>query len=68
MSFEDVWRQVEGLPDTAKLQVPGVLKEDTKKKLEKHSPAEIEKIVAEAIEEVNRGSIKPLDELISKRL
>ena len=25
MTFEDVWRQVRGLPDTAKLQVPGAL-------------------------------------------
>ena len=68
MTFEELWNQVEGLPDTAKLQVPGTLSQDTKRKLARKTPVEIEKIVAEAIEEVNRGSIKPLDELISKRL
>ena len=68
MTFEELWSQVEGLPDMAMMQVPGAMKDDTKKRLCTHSPDEIEKIVAEAIEEVNRGSIKPLDELIKKRL
>ena len=68
MTFEELWSQVEGLPDTAKLQVPGVLSQETKKRLCTHSPEEIEKIVADAIEEVNCGSVAPLDELIRKRL
>ena len=68
MSFEDVWGQVQGLPDTAKMQVPGTLREETKKRLEKKTPAEIGRIVAEAIEEVNNGSVEPLDRLIKNRL
>ena len=68
MTFEELWEQVSGLPDTAKIQLPGVLSIETKKKLEKKSPAEIGRIVAQAIEEVNRGSVKPLDELIRERI
>lgn len=68
MTFEELWEQVSGLPDTAKKQVPRVLSDPTKKKLCKHSPEEISRIVAEAIEEVNRGSVKPLDELIRERI
>ena len=68
MSFEELWARVQGLPDTAKLQVPGTLSEATKKRLCKHSPEEVGKIVADAIEEVNRGSIAPLDELIKRRV
>ena len=68
MTFEDAWRQVEGLPDTAMVQVPGVLSQDTKRKLARKTPAEIKEIVEQAIEEVNHGSVAPLDELIKKRL
>lgn len=68
MTFEELWEQVSGLPDTAKLQVPGTLSEATKKKLAKKSPEEVSRIVAETIEEVNSGSIKPLDELIRERI
>lgn len=68
MTFEELWEKVSGLPDTAKMQVPGALTEGTKRKLCKHSPEEVSKIVAAAIEEVNRGSVKPLDELIRQRI
>lgn len=68
MTFDDVWRQVQGLPEEAKKRVPETLKEDTKKKLSRRTPQEIEKIVTEAIDEVNHGSIAPLDTLIKKRL
>ena len=68
MTFDELWARVRGLPDTAMVQVPGVLSESTKKKLEKRSPEEIGKIVADAIEKVNRGSIEPLDILIKRRL
>lgn len=68
MTFEELWEQVSGLPDTAKIQLPRVLSIETKKKLEKKSPAEIGRIVAQAIEEVNNGSVEPLDTLIKNRL
>lgn len=68
MAFEDVWREVKELPDTAIAQVPKVLSKETKKRLEKLNPEEISAIVTQAIDEVNMGSIAPLDELIRKRL
>ena len=68
MTFEDVWRQVKGLPDMAKSQVPGALKEETKRKLSQKSPEEVAVIVAAAIDEINHGSVVPLDTLIKKRL
>lgn len=68
MTFEDVWREVKGLPDTAMVQVPGTLKEETKKKLVMHTPEEVAVIVTAAIDEINHGSVKPLDTLIQSRL
>lgn len=68
MIFDQLWAQVKELPDVAKLQVPGVLTVSTKKKLEQKTPEEIELIVSAAIDEVNHGSVAPLDELIRKRL
>lgn len=68
MTFEDVWKEVEGLPDTAKEQVPGVLSERTKNKLARMKPENVSQIVCSAIEEVNNGSVEPLNVLINKRL
>ena len=68
MTFDELWTRVQGLPDTAKLQVPGVLSAATKKKLAKMTSEDVSKVVLAAIEEVNRGSVTPLDELIKKRL
>lgn len=67
MTFEELWKQVSGHPDVAKIQVLGALKEDTKKMLASMKPEEVAAMVASAIGEVNRGSIKPLDELIRER-
>ncbi len=68
MKFEDIWREVKGLPEMAIAQVPKVLSNETKKRLEKLKPEEVSVIVAQAIDEVNQGSVVPLDELIRKRL
>lgn len=68
MTLDDLWRMVQGLPEMAKVQVPAALSESTKKKLARRTPEEIEKIVAQAIEEVNHGAVAPLDELIRKKL
>ena len=40
----------------------------TKKKLERKTPEEVAAIVTAAIDEINHGSITPLDELINSRL
>lgn len=68
MTFEDVWAKVQGLPDTEKVQVPGALKEETKRRLSRKSPEEVAVIVTEGIDEINHGSVKPLDTLIKRRL
>ena len=68
MTFDELWTQVKGHPDMAKLQVPNALTVSTKRKLEEKNPEDIEKIVSAAIDEVNHGSVSPLDELIRKRL
>lgn len=68
MTFDELWAQVKGLPETAMIQVPLALKVSTKKKLERKTPEEVAAIVAAAIDEINQGSITPLDELINSRL
>lgn len=68
MELDEVWTQVQGLPEEAKRQVPGALSEKTKRMLSVKRPAEIGAIVNESIEEVNHGSVERLDELIRKRL
>ena len=64
MTFDDLWREVQGLPEMAITQVPRVLSESAKKKLMRKAPEEISRIVAETTDEVNNGSEKPLDDLI----
>lgn len=71
MVFEELWEQIEELhilPNQAISQVPLVLSEDTKIRLEKLKTRDVVDIVQLAIEEVNNGSIKPLDKLIRERL
>lgn len=68
MTFDELWARVQGLPDTAKLQVPGTLSEATKKKLVRKTPEEVGKIVTAAIEDVNHGSVESLENLIKRRL
>lgn len=68
MTFDELWAQVKGLPETAMIQVPLVLKVSTKKKLERKTPEEVAAIVTAAIDEINHGSITPIDELINSRL
>ena len=67
MTFDELWTQVKGLSDTVMVQVPLVLKVSTKKKLEQKTPEEVAAIVTAAIDEINHGSITPLDELINSR-
>lgn len=68
MTFDEIWIQVQGLPETAKLHIPEILSEDTKGRLSEKRPSEAAVIVAEAIEEINHGSVERLDELIQRRL
>ena len=68
MTFDELWKQVKGLPDTAMVQVPAVLSPDTKKKLTQKNPVEIRRIISAAIDEINRGSVETVDALVRKRL
>ena len=68
MSFEGICAQVQGLPQEAINLVPEALTEDAKRRLSNKSPVEVAEIVTAAIEEVNHGSIAPLDTLIKQRL
>lgn len=68
MTFDELWKQVKGLPDTAMAQVPIVLSEDTKKKLCKKTPVEIAEIVLSAVDQINHGSIESVDELVRRKL
>ena len=68
MSFEELWEEVKGIPNTAKLQIPEVLKEETKRKLSLMKPERIASIIMECIEEVNHGSVEKVDALVNKKL
>ena len=68
MTFEEMWSQVQGLPQEAIKRVPETLRDDTKNRLSRISPEEVAEIVLEAIYEVDHGSIVPLDTLIKQRL
>lgn len=68
MSFEEIWSQVQGLQQEAINLVPEALTEDTKRRLSNKTPEEVAEIVHAAIDEVNHGSIAPLDTLIKQRL
>lgn len=66
--FDELWKQVEGIPAGAKKQIPDDLSDGTKRKLEKLSPKEIAGIINRAFEEINRGSVEGIDTLIRKNI
>ncbi|MCR5203650.1 MAG: hypothetical protein K6E47_01215 [Lachnospiraceae bacterium] len=66
--FEELWKQVEGIPAGAKKQILADLSYKTKRKMERRTPKEVEKAVVKAFEEINNGSIEPIDLLIRELL
>ena len=62
--FDELWKQVEGIPEGAKKRIPSDLSDRTKRKLEKLSPEEIAAVVNKAFEKVNNGSVEEMDALI----
>ncbi len=66
--FDELWKQAEGIPEGIKKQIGEDLSQKTKKILEKKKPKEIQTIINEAIEEINRGSIETMDSLIRKKM
>lgn len=71
MTFDELWRTIKDmrvLPETAVIQIPQVLQNDTKKRLCKRSPQDVATIVLPAVDEINRGSIETVDALVRKWL
>ena len=71
MTFEEYWAAVaktKALPEMAIQQLPGSLSLETKKRLMKRSPDEAGELIKAAIEEVNRGSVESIDNLVRRRL
>ncbi len=69
--FMELWAEVEKLnmlPNTAIMDVPGIIQSATKQKLCELEPARVSEIIKAAIEEINNGSVESLDDLILKRL
>ena len=68
MKFDELLSKIDSLPQTAKDHIPDTLSGCTKRRLSRKPLSEVEKIINDAIEEVNAGSIESLDSLIRKRL
>lgn len=71
MTFDELWIEIEKLhilPDTAIKQMLQALSSETKKLLSRKTPEEASRILSEAIEEINRGSIETVDALTWKKL
>ena len=71
MTFDELWVEVEKLhilPEAAIEQVPQILSNVTKKRLSRKTPEEVSRILKEAIDEINRGSVETVDALTQKNL
>lgn len=71
MTFEDLLDKActsAHLPNTASDQLPSALSDKTKKKLLKLSPEEVGRVLSEAIDKINYGSVEPIDKLIRKQV
>lgn len=71
MTFEEFWQEVAKtnlLPNVAILEIPSVLSCEVKKQLTTYSPEAAAKLLVETIEDINRGNVTKLDELLKKKL
>ena len=69
--MEEICKASNGiLNDAAKEQIPGILFEKTKKRILKSgkSPAELAIMFEEVIEQIENGSVEPVDYLVRKKL
>ena len=53
-----------GLPEMARMQLPNSLGAETKKIVMKLSPEELGRVLNDAIDAVNHGSVEPIDMLV----
>jgi len=71
MSFEDLLDQVcksAHLPEMARILLPSALSDKTKHLMLQLSPDELGRILNEAIDAVNHGSVKSIDVLVNEHL
>ncbi len=66
--FEELWKQVEGVPEGVKKQLSADFSDRTKRKLEKLSPEKISEVINKAFDEVNNGSVLQMDVLIRRMI
>ena len=57
-----------GLPNMARILLPSTLSDGTKKAAMKLSPEELGRVLKSAIDEIDRGSVKGVDELVRNAL
>ena len=71
LAFEKLWNEIESrnvFPETAVKNLPTALSRDTKNRLGQLNADDAIKVIADAVREVDAGSVKPMDQLISERL
>ena len=71
MTFEELLDQAckkASLPEMARLLLPSTLSAETKNLVLKLSPEEFGRILASAIDQINRGSVESVDALVRKAL
>ena len=71
MTLDELWVEVEKmhiLPEAAIEQLPQILSNETKKRLFRKTHEEVSRILKEAIDEINRGSVETVDALVRKKL
>ncbi len=71
MTFEELFDKActtAGLPEMARMQLPNSLSAETKKMVVKLNPEELGRVLVEAIDAVNHGSVESIDKLVRKNL
>lgn len=71
MSFEELLDQAcksASLPEMARIQLPSALSVDTKEMLLKLSAEEAGVVLSSAIDEINHGSVEPVDVLVRNEI
>lgn len=56
------------IAEEAIMRVPETLRDDTRNRFSRMSPEEVAEIVLGAIDEVDHGSVEPLDLMVKKRM
>lgn len=71
MTFEELLNaacESAGLPNMARILLPGTLSNESKKAVMKLEPEALETILKNAIDQINNGSVESVDTLVRKAL